>query len=44
VSSIGAARAGFRLYARRTWEVRVVRVATTLRATGYSTVRRVAVR
>ena len=35
VSSNGAARAGFRLYARGTWQVRVVRVATTLRATGY---------
>ena len=44
VSSNGAARAGFRLYARGTWQVRVVRVATTLRATGYSTVRRVRVR
>ena len=44
VSSTGAARAGFRLYTRGTWEVRVVRVATTLRATGSSTVRRVAVR
>ena len=44
VSSTGAARAGFRLYTRGTWEVRVMRVATTLRATGYSTVRRIAVR
>lgn len=44
VSSTGAARVGFRLNTRGTWQVRVVRVATTLRASGYSTVRRVAVR
>jgi hypothetical protein len=44
VSSTGAARAGFRLYTRGTWQVRVVRVATMLRTSGYSTVRRVAVR
>lgn len=44
VSSTGAARPGFRLKTRGTWEVRVMRVATTQRAAGYSTSRRVAVR
>lgn len=43
VSSTGYAKPAMRLYTRGTWEVRVVRVATTLRASGYSTVRRVTV-
>ena len=43
MSSTGAARPGFRLYTRGTWEVRVMRVGTTLRASGYSSVRRVSV-
>ena len=44
MSSTGAARPGFRLYTRGTWEVRVMRVGTTLRAVGYTSVLRVSVR
>jgi hypothetical protein len=44
VSSTGYAKATARLYTRGTWEVRVLRVATTQRANGYSTIRRVSVR
>ncbi|MGV8910240.1 MAG: hypothetical protein ACOH1Y_14760 [Propionicimonas sp.] len=44
MSSTGVARPGFRLYARGTWEVRVMRVGTTLRANGYSSVRRLSVK
>lgn len=44
VSSTGYAKPGLRLYTRGTWEVRVVRVGTTLRSTGYSTVKRISVR
>lgn len=44
VSSTGYAKPAMRLYTRGTWEVRVFRVATTLRTTGYSTVRYVSVR
>lgn len=43
VSSTGYAKPAVRLYTRGTWEVRVVRAATALRATGYSTARRVTV-
>jgi hypothetical protein len=44
VSSTGAARPGFRLFSRGTWDVRVMRVATAQRAAGYSTARSVLVR
>lgn len=44
VSSSGYAQPATRLYTRGTWEVRVVRVATTARATGYSTLRRMSIR
>jgi len=44
VSSTGAARPGFRLFSRGTWDVRVMRVATVQRAAGYSTARPVLVR
>ena len=40
VATNGYARAGFRLYSRGTWEVRVVRLATTGHTTGYSSTRR----
>lgn len=43
VPSSGSVRASFRLYSRGAWDVRVVRVATPLRAAGYSTTRRVTV-
>ena len=44
VSSTGYAKPTARLYTRGAWEVRVLRVATTQRATGYSPIRRVSVR
>lgn len=43
VSTTGWAKPAFRLVSRGTWEVRVVRLATTQRAAGYSTARRVLV-
>ena len=43
VSTTGTARGGFRLYTRGSWQVRVLRVGTTLRATGYSAARTVTV-
>lgn len=39
----GYTKASGRLYSSGTWEVRVLRVATTTQATGYSTVRRIKV-
>jgi hypothetical protein len=44
VSSSGYVKAGFRLWSRATWEVRVVRLGTATHATAYSTVRRITVR
>jgi hypothetical protein len=44
VSSTGYTKPTARLYTRGTWEVRVLRVATTQRANGYSPIRRVSVR
>jgi len=43
VSTSTYAKAGFRLYSRGTWEVRVVRLATTGHSTGYSSTRRITV-
>lgn len=43
VGTSGYAKAGFRLYSRGTWEVRVVRTATTGHSTGYSSTRRITV-
>lgn len=43
VSTSSYAKIGFRLYSRGTWEVRVVRLATTGHAAGYSSTRRITV-
>jgi hypothetical protein len=43
VSTSSYAKAGFRLYSRGTWEVRVVRPATTGHGAGYSSTRRITV-